>query len=154
MNSINAKQRKRKTASTVSKKDERSILSATKNSLKGSLLGLLLSVILLFAISVILLQTQDPCAYGSALSYSMLILCAFVSGLAATKINRGDSMLCGMISGAIFFVFIFIVSLFLGPSESIGTGVSIALRTAAIPASIAGACLGEKRKKPRRNKRH
>lgn len=90
--------------------------SMLRSSLKGAAIGLALSAILAFVICAAIIGLDDPDSLVFPLSLAALYVSAFVAGTMATRINRGGSLVCGLLSGGIFMLSYIFVSLFF-PSE-------------------------------------
>ncbi len=154
--SVQSKKKKRKTARTSASEND-SLKPIVQNSLKGLAAGLASALPLLLIMSAVAYRTPDPASLVSLLSYVALLFGAFAAGFASAKINQNNGMLCGIITGAVYLIFVFLVSLFLHNSSNTDTSfiLSLGLRSIVILASVLGGCLGEKKeKKARRHKRH
>ena len=155
MNRTVSAKRKKRTAAKSGAEGE-SVRPVFLNAIKGCAVGIGSAVLLLLAASAFAMSTPDPASLAGALSYAVLLIGALVCGIATAKINAGDGMLCGIMSGSLYLVFIFLVSLFLHDAEKEHANfmLSLGLRSVSVLCAIIGACMADKKaKKPKRRKR-
>ncbi|MBQ7968952.1 MAG: TIGR04086 family membrane protein [Clostridia bacterium] len=93
-----------------------------KNSVKGFLVSMALSVVLLMICGYICYTRQDPASLFKPLGIAVLYISAFAGGFAAARFNKTDGMLAGLFTGIMLMVFIIILSLFLRQNGE-GTGI-------------------------------
>ena len=152
---VSAKRKKR--PAVKSSTDGDSVRPVFLNALKGCTIGICSAIPLLLAACALAMSTADPAALTGPLSYAVLLVGAFIGGIASTKINGSDGMLCGIMSGALYLLFVFLVSLFLHNAEKEHANfiLSLGLRSVTVLSAIIGACMADKKsKKPKKRKRH
>ena len=104
-----------KFASPKEKNPASDILSA---SVKGFVLLLILFTALLFACSAFAMQTRDPDSLCTCLGYGTAAVSLFGAGIASAVFSQNNKLLCSVIVGCAAALTAFIVSLFIGGSES------------------------------------
>ena len=91
-----------------------------KNSVKGLLVSILSSAVLLLLFGWICYTREDPSALLGILGRAGLYISAFLGGFFAAKFNREKGLLSGLAAGGAFMLFVIMLSLFLrSGSESI-----------------------------------
>lgn len=136
----------------IKSKAPRGVLSS---SLRGLSVALLVGFCLLMVASVAIYSLADPNRYVSSASLSVLLISALFGGFAATRINGGSALLCGLLTAALLLAVTFLLSLPLSTSLSADRPISLSvgLRGIAIGASVLGALIGAKEKKKKKKRR-
>ena len=84
-----------------------------KNSVKGFLVSILSSAVLLLVFGWICFTREDPAALSGILGRTALYLSAFLGGFFASRFNREKGLLSGLTAGGAFMLFVVMLSLFL-----------------------------------------
>ncbi|MBR5314430.1 MAG: TIGR04086 family membrane protein [Clostridia bacterium] len=84
-----------------------------KNSVKGFVVSIALSVVLLMVCGYICYTRQDPVALFKPLGVAVLYISAFGGGFAAARFHKVDGMLVGAFTGILLMGFVIVLSLFL-----------------------------------------
>ncbi|MBO5416918.1 MAG: TIGR04086 family membrane protein [Clostridia bacterium] len=126
-----------------------------KNSFIGAGIATVMSVVLLFAATVIAYANADPDSVTGMLGLSAVYLASMAAGFCAVKINKQSALICGALSGAIFALLFFAVSLFFDASFSSGYPfiARLGMRAAMIFMSVLGAFAGLHRSSGKRRKK-
>ncbi len=135
--------------------------TAPRGVLPSCLLGLaaavLCAVLLLLISSAIVYSTADPDRYVIPAGLSVLYICCFAGGLAASRANRRLGWICGLLVGLALAVLSFLLALPLSPSLSADRSpiMEVGLRGLAILFSVLGGLAGAEtaRKKKRTRRR-
>ncbi|MBR5322025.1 MAG: TIGR04086 family membrane protein [Clostridia bacterium] len=91
-----------------------------KNSVKGFLVAILSSGILLLLFGWICYTREDPSALSGILGRAALYISAFLGGFFAARFNREKGLLSGLATGGAFMLFVALLSMLLrGESEPI-----------------------------------
>ena len=123
-----------------------------KNGVKGFLVSIGTSVLLIFLFGYICYLQEDPRGLFAALGLTALYVSAVVGGISAALFNKSNGLTVGAISGLLFMLFVVIVSFFLRPAnETIGV-LGWVLYIAILAVSVVGGLLIKKPSK-RRKKR-
>ncbi len=152
---LGAKKKKRTTPRVSSDSD--SVKPVFLCTLKGFAVGIASALPLLLAACAIAMNTADPASFAGPLSYLVLLAGALIGGFASAKLNGGDGMLCGIMCGALYLAFVFLVSLFLHNTEREHTSfiLSLGLRSVTILSSMIGGSIASgSASKPKKRKRH
>ena len=99
-------------------------------------------LLLLFAAAALLLQTNDPDRYHTAVALTLLYLTAAIGGGIATALcRRRFPLLCGLGEAVLLILLITVLVLCLPTTWQNGTplGISLLLRVLLLPASLIGA---------------
>ena len=149
--------KKKKRAAPRSDAEGSSVKPVFFCTLKGTAIGIASALLMLTAACAVAMNTADPALLAGPLSYIVLLAGAFVGGIASAKINGGDGMLCGIMCGALYLAFVFLISLFLQDTkqEHASFILSLGLRSVTIlSAMIGGSLAGKSTLKPKKRKRH
>ncbi len=84
-----------------------------KNCVKGMLISILSSVVLLFVFGWICYTREDPSILLGILGRVALYLSVFIGGFFASRFNREKGLLSGLATGGAFMLFVIMLSLFL-----------------------------------------
>ena len=91
-----------------------------KNSVKGFLVAILSSGILLLLFGWICYTREDPSALSGILGRAALYISAFLGGFFAAKSNREKGLLSGLATGGAFMLFVALLSMLLrGENEPV-----------------------------------
>lgn len=127
-----------------------------KNSIKGVLVSILSSAVLLLLFGWICFSRADPSALTGILGRAALYISAFLGGFFAARFNRETGLLSGLLTGGIFMLFVIMLSLFLrGGSEPMGFMTWIMFLLVALLGGVGGYLgtpNGKKRKRRKRRK--
>ena len=93
-----------------------------KNSVKGFLVSMALSVVLLMVCGYVCYTRQDPAALFKPLGVAVLYISAFAGGFAAARFNKADGMIVGLFTGIMLMGFVIILSLFIRENGE-GSGI-------------------------------
>lgn len=127
-----------------------------KNCVKGLLVAVCASVILLFLFGWICYTKDDPAPLMGILGRAALYLSVFAGGFAASKFNKGMGLLSGVCTGTAFMLTVLTVSLFIRDGQPIGIlGWVMFLLVAAVGTAggFLGVPTGKKRKKHSRRRK-
>ena len=111
-------------------------------------------LLLLFITSAVLLATQDPNRYHTAVGLALLYLTAALGGAIATRLcHRHSPLLCGVGEAVLLLLFITVPALFLPDAwkHTVSGGRALLTRLLLLPASVAGALGAARQKKKRRH---
>ncbi len=141
------------------KKDESAVVAELpRAALKGVLLGIALAALLMLVISALLLTATDPEPLIGWLSAATLLIGAFACGISSVRADSSRSALTGFVSGALYVLVMWLISLFFRgnesePISSLGLAIGYA---ACVAASFVGGLLARgsnsKRMRPREGK--
>ena len=148
---------KKKRTIHKSSADNDSVKPVFMNALKGCAIGIVSALLMLLAACAIAMSSEDPASLAGPISYVVLLSGSFVGGIASAKLNGSDTMLCGIMCGALYLGFVLIVSLFIHSTDSKSSSfiLSLGLRSVSILSAIVGACISDKKaKKAKKRKRH
>ena len=114
----------------------------------------LLGALLLLGTTALLLRTEDPIYYKSAVgTVALYLICAMGGHIATRFYGRRAPTLCGFFEGLCLMLLLSIPSLFV-PS-SLGNGVlTLLLRLLILPACMCGAYLCARKRKKRHRRHH
>ena len=124
-------------------------------SLLGAAIAMALGTVLAVVVAFALYQAADPTRYITPAALSVLYISSLLGGFAATRLNLGSALLCGLTTGALLLAVSFIISLAISPSMSSEYNIinAIALRAAVLVCSIIGAFIGVSKKKHDKKRR-
>lgn len=92
-----------------------------KNSVKGLLVGLGVSAVLLTIFGYICYTREDPSSLFKPLGIAALFLGSFAGGFMAARFNKTNGLAAGALTGLFMMLFVILISLFLRPeNKSIG----------------------------------
>ena len=128
--------------------------------LKGSLLSLLITFIISFVLiligAAVAYSNPDPDKLILPISYVSLYISAFFGGFSSAKLNKSDRHLTAALTCALFILIGFLMSLFL-PDNTYGSELpkylSLILRLAIIPVFFIGVTLANTRKSTSRSRK-
>lgn len=89
-----------------------------KNCVKGFLVSILSSVVLLLLFGWICFMQEDPDGLIGILGRVALYVSAFLGGLFASRFNRSMGLVSGLTTGGIFMLTVVMLSMFLRESDS------------------------------------
>ncbi len=102
--------------------------------------AILTSAVLLFAVGGIVYSFDDPNRYTTAASVIVIVVSSFIGGFAGGK--HKSTVTDGILSGVIFALVLFLLSLFCGGETALGTfPYSILLRVGEIAVAVGGTFL-------------
>lgn len=139
--------------SSQNSNEELSFSKMLRNCIVSVVIGIIVSIVLLIIFAIVSYSNVDPDKLIFPLSLAALYIGAVVCGIITAKKNGEKIFFCGLVSGFIYLVMIFMVSLI--PEESgfiskMTDPQSIIAHLAVIIAVIFGSVIGTKRtaKKP------
>ena len=152
VNEMKKAEKKRKKKPSVASGERSAPASLFQSALFGSLCGLITSVLLLFAVTIICYRVADPEPLMQPLSLGALYLSCLVSGFAAIKRQRAAALLCGGLAGLGLLVFFLILSIFLRQAQEsdLTLAHSLMIRFFMLPVACIGGFLGLGKPKRRR----
>lgn len=125
---------------------------------KAMIVALLAAFFIIFVGTLISFSTNDPIKYVEIIAYVAFFLSFFICGFTSSKLERGNPVISGLCSFAVYIFIILIISLIIKAtytSSSAENRVIVSILT--IPCSLFGAFLGNiriaKRKTPVNMKR-
>ena len=127
-----------------------------KNCVKGLLVGISASVLLLFLFGWICYTKNDPAPLMGILGRAALYISVFAGGFAASRFNKGMGLLSGVCTGTAFMLTVLTVSLLLRNGQPIGLlGWVMFLLVVAVGTAggFLGVPSGKKRKKHSRRRK-
>lgn len=140
--------RKRKNPRPDENGNSGSIKKIVKSSFFGIIIGLAVGFALMLLFNIIAFGRENPSAFVAPFALASLFSSAFVCGFCSAKNNGREYILCGIISGTIYVLIIFLISLFIHRAGDTGTKLlpSIITRLIVLASSIAGGFLASKKK--------
>lgn len=128
-----------------------------KNSVKGFLVSILSSAVLLLLFGWICYTREDPAALAGILGRIALYLSAFLGGFFASRFNREKGLLSGLTTGGVFMLFVVMLSLFLRsgnePIKFMTWVMFLLILLVGTAGGYLGVPSGKRRKKKNRKKR-
>ncbi|MBQ9098568.1 MAG: hypothetical protein IJY50_03970 [Clostridia bacterium] len=154
------RQRAKKPASkhrrTATERDGALTLSATVKSVLVALpITVAVGLLLLFIATLLLLRTDDPGHYYTAVGLILLYVTAMAGGAVATRLHRGLSpLLCGSFEAVLLFLFFSVAAICMPRAwqSHFPGGITLLLRLLMLPASLMGAYMVAKRRKKRHHR--
>ena len=130
-----------------------------KGILPCSAIGVAASVICVillgFIMAAIIYRTSDPTSYIVPAAFSALYISSLIGGFFSSKLNGGSALLCGLLTGAMLLVVMFLISLPVSNDLSADLGIieNISLRAAIMVCTILGAFIGVTKQRSKSKKR-
>ncbi len=128
-----------------------------KNSVKGLLVSIVSSAVLLLLFGWICYTREDPSALSGILGRVALYLSAFLGGFFASRFNREKGLLSGLATGGAFMLFVMMLSFLLRSGNEPAKFMTWVMFLLILLVGIAGGYLGvpsgKRRKKKNRKKR-
>ncbi len=123
-----------------------------KNGIKGFLVSVITSVLLLLLFGYICYTRENPLNFFKSLGLAALYLSSFVGGFFASKFCKTNNLFASAISGCFFAIFTLILSFFVrAESDRIGLVGLFMYLAVAIIGTLGGIIV---RKPTRRKKKH
>jgi putative membrane protein (TIGR04086 family) len=119
----------------------------------GMLSGVLFSLAFVAVMSLIAYKNPDPTALILPFSYICMIVCAFVCGCSGARFRGSGGFLCGLMSGCMFSLLLFVISQFFSGDGTLPTSVVLFCYICMILVSSLGALFGARKKKQKRRRR-
>ena len=114
-----------------------------KSSAISAALALGGTFILTFLLTAIIFKTADPARLAMPLSAALLCVSATACGFISAKLSGGASISAGLLSGAIFELFILAVAFVIGrKGMAMPAGLRALFFIALVPLSVAGTLVG------------
>ena len=107
---------------------------------------LISAIVLLVIFSIIAYSTADPDSIIAPMALCALYISSAIGGIGAVRLS-GDGIASGALSGLFTALIVFLLSLLPFPSSGMEISKSLLFNVLVIPASMAGAVIGHKRKK-------
>ena len=149
MSENNVKPRKPKVSHSPENDNDNPLVQMLLSCIKSIALTAAVGAVLLFVLSYIAYSYYDPDALICIFGYSALYVIAAVCGFSASRFNKGEnSLFCGLISGGLMTVIIFLISTALSGEGSLSFPLSLAAHLGVILVSVIFGILGRKRDKP------
>ncbi len=123
-----------------------------KNGIKGFLVSVITSVLLLLLFGLVCYTRENPLAFFKPLGLIALYLSSLVGGFFASRFAKSNNVLASVISGGIFAIFTLVLSFFVrSESENIGIIGWLMYLAVALIGAFGGIIV---RKPTRRKKKH
>ena len=124
------------------------------SSLIGFAIAAFCGLLISFALALIIYKTSDPTKFVIPSAFTALYISSFIGGAAATGLNKGSALLCGLCVGVFSLAASLALSLPVPAMHSSGYKLTeaLALRAVLVVCALFCAFVGASRK-PRQQKR-
>lgn len=136
-------------------KEQDGFASVVKSCFIGVGIALACAAVLWFVAAFAAYSNSDPDAILPTLAFAVIYIVFAIAGFAASKLNQGQGLICGAVSGILLVSFFLLVSIFFGAEYSSGYGslTAILLRAAGVVMSVLGGYIGAHKRVVRRHRR-
>ena len=136
-------------------KEQDGFASLVKNCLIGVGIALASAIVLWVVATFVAYSNSDPDAILPTLAFAVIYIVFVIGGFASSKLNQGQGLICGALSGIVLVSFFLLVSIFFGAEYSSGYGflTALLLRAAGVLMSVLGGYIGAHKRATRRHRR-